>query len=262
MYIHVTYFCLQVNTAAQLSHTNEHRQLNQQRQTPESLLESGSSRTHSLYHPHRSVSQTEPNSRGPGATSHSFTVTIEAEVHESPSKRDPSPQRIGRGDANVHSNTNTVRDSDSEEGRDECMLNLLAGSGGGGGAKRKLVEVEADCRVVENSARKEREEQRAQRDGDCGDNGDKNGSEHRRHLKTEEISHTNASVIIPEDILSPQYREELEEAFITNHLYGNRPQSIVESVRSTILQTQVAIIIRKTLYIAKVTCSCMCHLHI
>ena len=43
----------------------------------------------------------------------------------------------------------------------------------------------------------------------------------------------------PEDILSPEYTEMLEEAFVANHLYGNSPPSVIEAVHSIILQAQV-----------------------
>jgi hypothetical protein len=39
--------------------------------------------------------------------------------------------------------------------------------------------------------------------------------------------------------LTPEYRRELEEAFVANHHYGSRPESISEAVRSITLQTQM-----------------------
>ena len=218
---------LQVNAAAQLPQKSEHRQLNQCRQTPESLPES--------------------NGAGTNTTSHPFTVTVQAEVHltnEVPTNRGPSPQPKTREDISESSND---KDSDSDGGRYECTLN------------RNPEEVEADCLVVGNSVSREREgDQRMQGNGDHSDNGGKtSGSERGQNLKAEEPSHTNVGMVTPEDFFSPQYKKELEEAFIANHLYATRPQSIVESVRSTILQAQV----RKPssyVYTCVFVCVCVC----
>ena len=60
---------------------------------------------------------------------------------------------------------NINKDSDSDGGRDECTLNLLAA--GSGGADRNPEEVGADCVVLENSVSREREG--TQGDGDHSD---------------------------------------------------------------------------------------------
>lgn len=44
----------------------------------------------------------------------------------------------------------------------------------------------------------------------------------------------------PENLFAPNYRREVEEAFVAAHLYGCEPQSIAESAQTIILQAQVS----------------------
>ena len=44
-----------------------------------------------------------------------------------------------------------------------------------------------------------------------------------------------------EVVLTQEYRKQLEAAFVTNHLYGNCPQSITEATRTLTLQAQVCL---------------------
>ena len=45
----------------------------------------------------------------------------------------------------------------------------------------------------------------------------------------------------PENIFEPNYRKEVEQAFVAAHLYGCEPQSIAESAQAIILQAQVSL---------------------
>lgn len=207
------------NPLAVASFKSEHRRLEQVRYTPDSLAtkQSGSSEMQ-LSHSWRSndsnfAAQSRDSAHKPA------TFTVEVEVHEeSNAASQPMPNLQ---DQSAHVETlqtcqNMKKNTDLE---DVCTLNLSANG------SKKCTEQAGT--VIENPGTSERETDRG--NGETTDGEEVSSAD----------SKGTSTAATPDDILSPQYRATLEEAFVTNHLYGIWPQSIVEATHSIILQAQV-----------------------
>lgn len=204
------------------SFKSEHRQLEQARHTPDSLAtkQSGSSQMQ-LSHSWRSndsnfAAQSRDGAHDPA------TFTVEVEVHEEinvASQPKPNLQDQSAHVETLQTCQNTKNNADKEEGW--CTLNLSANS------SKKCTEPAG--MVIENPGTSERET-------DSQNSEASNGGEVSSTIRQDSNS---TSTVPTEDILSPQYRTTLEEAFVTNHLYGTWPQSVVEAMHSIILQAQV-----------------------
>ena len=127
--------------------------------------------------------------------------------------------------------------SDSEEDKVESTFNLIMASSK---TKRRQAEPMASGVVDKESCdtRGEREEERTRAEGQKGEC-EEICSKVRRNSEAGEESEVCADPVPQQNILSPEYREEFEKAFVTNHLYTNGPQSIVEAAQSIIMQAQV-----------------------
>ena len=129
---------------------------------------------------------------------------------------------------------------DSEEDKVESTLNLIMASSK---TKRKQAEPMASGVVDIESCDTggEREEEWTRAEGQKGES-EEICSKVGRNSEAGEESEVCADPVPLHNILSPEYREDLERAFVTNHLYGNWPQSVVEAAQSIIMQAQVRVL--------------------
>ena len=229
---------------------SEHRRLVQARCSPESLdRQSGNSRLErSQSIPTFSLTSGESNSatQSKTRTSPPATVTVQVELHEASTSRNIGPGHPPAREGNIYHDEE--RYLEAEEDKDESTLNLIAGSDrqrktqGEQGAA--VANAENDI-VIENFATEDGKVQRAENevDGIEGGGGEEGLKSQEDALSGDELEKNHCFIrtdlVTPENVLSSQYRAQLEDAFVSNHLYGNCPQSIAEAARSIILQAQV-----------------------
>ena len=226
---------------------SEHRRLVQARCSPESLdRQSGNSRLErSQSIPTFSLTSGESNSatQSKRRTSPPATVTVQVELHEASTSRN-----IGPGHPPAREGNDEERYLEAEEDKDESTLNLIAGSDRQRKTQGEQGEAVGNAEndiVIENFATDDGKVQRAENEADGieGGGGEEGLESQEDALSGDELEKNHCFIrtdlVTPENVLSSQYRAQLEDAFVSNHLYGNWPQSIAEAARSIILQAQV-----------------------
>ena len=152
-------------------------------------------------------------------SAHPNIITLEAEIHE-----DCIPSQPPTG----HS------ENDRDENEKEESANLLVDASDG--VKSKPAGSSDSGRnldlVLESKNRGKLSDEGGER---AQENGDANPDSKKDQLSLEFGGSSGGS----EMILALEYRRELETAFVTNHLYGNTPQSIAEAAHTITLQAQV-----------------------
>ena len=149
-------------------------------------------------------------------SAHPNIVTIEAEVHEDCV---PITLQIGQRNTVKNGRDNGKRETDKEE-----LAHLL---------------VETSDRVKGKPAGDSESSRNLSLDLESTKWADKGSHRAEECTETEPDSKQGTLSLASEGALTLEYRRELEAAFVTNHLYGNTPQSIAEAARTITLQAQV-----------------------
>ncbi|CAI8044933.1 hypothetical protein GBAR_LOCUS24876 [Geodia barretti] len=165
------------------------------------------------------ITRSRSDSLQESQSAHPNIIMIEAEIHEDCISSQPPTGH-------------SENDRDENEKEESAHLLVDASDGvkrkpAGGSDSRRNLDL-----VLENNNRGNLPDERGEK---AQENADANPDSKKDQLSLEFRGSSGGS----EMILTLEYRRELETAFVTNHLYGNTPQSIAEAAHTITLQAQM-----------------------